>query len=323
MRPSTRLRKCTARLLIAALPLIVPHASNAQNLSPPHANPALWRIQHGASTVFLFGSLHILPHGYPWTTPAIEAAMGTTDQFIFEVPVDDDALMDEQAFIVRNGILRGRQSLRGLLSPIEYDTYSAVLRRAGLNPEQFERYRPWLASLMLGLAYLHGPDLRSLKGADDDITRYAVGHGKQILYLETPWQQMELLDSGDDKLQLSALRRLILTLPRSRTEQKELLESWSAGDTKRFASLLEGYFRGSPEAKDVLIDRRNRNWLGAVKRVLERPGITMITVGAAHMGGKNGLLALVCGEGYNVERMANMGGNGAKICAGQTEEGKQ
>jgi hypothetical protein len=33
----------------------------------------------------------------------------------------------------------------------------------------------------------------------------------------------------------------------------------------------------------------------------------MITVGAALIGGENGLVALLCGEGYEVERVAGRG----------------
>jgi uncharacterized protein len=317
MGRSDRLSKWLARLLVAALLLMLPAISKGETAAPARADPALWRIHKDASTVYLFGSMHILPRGYTWSTPEIAAAMSATDRFVFEVPVGDDALKDEKAFIVENGILRGRQSLRGLLSPLEYGTYSAVLRRAGLKPEQFERYRPWLASLMLGLAYLHGPDLLSLKGADDDVMSYAASHGKPINYLESPLQQMELLTIGDDGAQLNALRRLIVTLPQSRIQQQDLLETWLSGDTQRFGSLLAGYFHGSPQAQEILIDSRNRKWMGTIKQLLDAPATSMVTVGAAHIGGEKGLLALLCDEGYEVERVTN--GNGTKICAGKLE----
>ena len=40
----------------------------------------------------------------------------------------------------------------------------------------------------------------------------------------------------------------------------------------------------------------------------------MITVGAAHLGGKNGLISLLCAEGYGVERMAPGGASGQNVC---------
>src|SRR5436190_1947386 len=140
-----------SRAIWALLLLTAPALSAAQTATPKAA-PALWRVQHGTSTVYLFGSLHILPRDFSWRTPEIEAAMAASDQFYFEVPVDDAALKDEKQFIIHNGILTNRQTLRGLLSASEFQTYSAILRRAGIKPIYFERYRPWLASVMVGLA---------------------------------------------------------------------------------------------------------------------------------------------------------------------------
>jgi uncharacterized protein len=310
-----RWRHCVARFLCAAVLTALPAASSAATAASPQASPALWRVHRGASTVYLFGSMHVLPDGYAWTTPEIDAAMSASDSFIFEVPVDEAALKDEKDFIVHKGILPAHQSLRGLLSSSEFQTYSSVLKRAGLRPEQFERYRPWLAAVMVGLAYLHSEDLTKLKGADDDIMAFARSRGKPLLYLETMEQQMALLTSGPDSSQLNALRSLIITLPRARTQEKDLREAWSSGDAQRFTALLDGYFRGRPEARDFLISSRNRNWLGTIRQYLDRPaGTAMITVGAAHIGGEQGLVALLCGEGYEVDRVSDFHAAGEKAC---------
>ena len=71
---------------------------------------------------------------------------------------------------------------------------------------------------------------------------------------------------------------------------------------------LMRFFASRPDARDFLVSRRNRTWLGTINPLLQRPGTTMITVGAAHIGGKNGLLALICSEGYRVERLLDKGG---------------
>jgi len=285
---------------ICVLLLLTAPVASAQ----PKATPALWRIQHGTSTVYLFGSLHVLPRDFSWHTPEIEAAMAAADQFYFEVPVDEAALKDEKEFIVQNGILTHRQTLRSLLSPGEFQTYSAILRRAGLRSPYFERYRPWLASVMVGLAYLHSGDLTTLRGADDDIMVYAREHGRPLLYLENIQEQMRLLTTGDDASQLKALKNLIISLPRSRDQEKDLQQSWASGDAKTMSALLDGYFSGHPEAQDLLIDSRNRNWMPAIEEALARANsTTMMTVGVAHIGGRKGLVALLCSEGYKVERV--------------------
>src|SRR4051812_49005727 len=225
-----RLRTHIGPIFAAALLLGQPTMSPAETAVPSRATPALWRVHNGTSTLYLFGSMHILPRGYQWTTPEIERAMNASDLFIFEVPVDEAALQDQKEFIIQHGLLPRRQSLRSLLSPNEFQAYSAVLRRAGLKPELFEHYRPWLAAVMVGLAYLHRDDLVMLKGADDDLMAYARDHGRKFVYLESIRQQMELLTAGDDNGHLRALKNLILTLPQSRSQEKELFETWSSGD---------------------------------------------------------------------------------------------
>ena len=310
MRGSTSLALRLARIFCAAALILAPVASMAQAA----ANPALWRVRHDTSTLYLFGSLHVLPEGYVWTTPEIEAAKAAADSFIFEVPVDDEALKEERQFIVENGLLSKRQTLRGALSGGEFQTYSAVLRRAGMKQEQFERFRPWLAAVVLGLAYLHSDDINSLKGADDALMDYARAHGRPLHYLEGVRDQMELLTRGKEADQLKALKSLIVALPRARNQERDLLGKWSSGDAEALTALLGGYFSGHAGAQELLIDSRNRKWLPAIKQSLARPnGTTMLTVGAAHIGGRNGLIALLCGEGYVVERM-QMPESGENAC---------
>ena len=289
---------------ICVLLLLAAPALSATETAAPKATPALWRVQHGTSTVYLFGSLHVLPRDFTWRTPEIEAAMASADRFYFEVPVDEAALKDEKEFIVQNGILTNRQTLRSLLSPGEFQTYSVILRRAGLKPLYFERYRPWLASVMVGLAYLHSGDLTMLRGADDDVMAYAREHGRPLLYLENIEEQMKLLTTGDEASQLRALKNLIISLPRSRDMEKELQQIWARGDAKAMAGVLAAYFDGRPEAQDILIDSRNRNWMPALEESLARDNsTTMMTVGVAHIGGRKGLVALLCSQGYKVERV--------------------
>ncbi len=315
MRGPRRLGARLARVLLGSLLALGPQAAGAGEAAGQKAHPALWRVQHGTSTVYLFGSLHVLPQGYGWTTPIIESAMQASNVFIFEVPVDDAALKDEKQFIAENGLLSKRQTLRGLLTPTEFQTYSAVLRRAGLHPNEFELFRPWLAAVVLGLAYLHGDDLNSLRGADDDLMDFARAHGRQLLYLESVRDQMQLLNTGDANSQLKALKSLIYALPRSRAQEVALRDTWASGDFRAFTDLLAGYFDGRPEAEDFLIDRRNVNWMPEIDGFLARPGTTaMITVGAAHIGGRKGLLSLLCAQGYSVERVGDTGEETRSAC---------
>jgi len=209
---------------------------------------------------------------------------------------------------VRNGLLPRRQSIRSMLSAGEFDLYASVMRNAGLDPASFERYRPWLASLVLGLAYLHPDNLTTLKGADDDVSDYARQHHRPMAYLETPLQQLQLLTASSDQTQLAGLRNLIGTLPSSRDLERDLRDAWIRGDADGLSTLLDRVFYRNPAAQEFLVSRRNRLWLPVIDAALTQPGSTMVTVGAAHIGGHGGLVALICNQGYKVERLSDGGG---------------
>ena len=303
------MRKFTFSAVALACVLFV-HMTAALAATPEIASgPAIWRVRSGESTVYLFGSIHILPNGYRWLTPRIVGAMNASDLFVFEVQIDKDARAEERDFLSKNGVLRQRQTIRGVLTPGEFDRYATVMQAAGLSAHDYERYRPWLASLMLGLAYLHPDDLTALKGADDEVMKFAREHDRPSLYLETAQQQLELLTSGSEESQIAELRHLIDTLPGSREIESKLLEAWSSGDIDRLTAVLGGIFNPSPETERFLLSRRNHLWLAVIDPLLQRPGTAMVTVGAAHIAGSNGLIALICGEGYRIEKLLDNGGD--------------
>jgi uncharacterized protein YbaP (TraB family) len=297
-------RQNAARALgfILVLLILVPAGVVAQQAPP---TPALWKIEEGPSTVYIFGSLHILPQSFPWRSAAVETAMRTSDIFVFEVPVDDEAVRRQKAFIVKNGLLPANASLRKVLNRIEFQTYSRILLGAGLNPEHFTRYRPWLAAVVVGLAYVHRRDLAMIRGVDDDIIEYAQAQEKELRYLETIEDQMSLLIFGDDQSQVRALKQQLVALPRSISHTEDLLNTWARGDARGFAAMIEGDFVGHVEAQDRLISNRNQAWLPSIRELLNTGRTALVTVGAAHIGGPKGIIALLCAAGHQVERVVD------------------
>ena len=291
--------------------VLLPAGVLAQSAAP---DPAIWIVRSGASTVYIFGSLHILPQSFKWRTPAVDAAIATSDIFVFEVPVDDQATARQKEFIVKNGLLPQGASLRKVLNRIEFDTYSRILLGAGLKPEHFTRYRPWLATVVVGLAYVHRRNLTTLKGVDDEIIEQVQGEGKELGYLEKIEDQMKLLVLGDDLAQVRALKRQLVSLPQSVSHTKDLVETWARGDADRFADMIEQDFAGHVEAQDLLISNRNRAWVPTVAELLQTGKTAMITVGAAHIGGPKGLISLICAAGHEVERVGTNGAGNTRAC---------
>jgi uncharacterized protein YbaP (TraB family) len=306
-------RRLAARMagLLAVLFALLPVGVVAQSATPA---PALWRIRDGDSTVYVFGSLHILPQSFKWRAPEIEDAIASSDIFVFEVPVDEETSARQKEFIVKNGLLPRGASLRKVLNRIEYETYSRILLGAGLKPEHFTRYRPWLAAVIVGLAYVHRRDITMLSGVDDEIIEHAQSGGKELRYLETVEDQMKLLVMGDDLDQIRALKRQLVSLPQAAMHTEDLVQTWAQGDMERFTNLIEGDFARHVEAQDLLISNRNRAWVPSVAELLQSGKTAMVTVGAAHIGGPKGLISLLCAAGHDVERIGMNGTPDTESC---------
>jgi uncharacterized protein YbaP (TraB family) len=311
----TRHSASRAICFLLAVFAFAPAVVFAQSAAPA---PAIWRIREGASTVYIFGSLHILPQSFQWRSPAVESAMRESDIFVFEVPVDEEATARQKAFIVKNGLLPANASLRRVLNRTEFQTYSRILIGAGLKPEHFTRYRPWLAAVVVGLAYVHQRDISTLKGVDDDIIDYAQAQEKELRYLETIEDQMQLLIRGDDQAQVNALKHQLVALPRAITHTQDLVNTWTRGDAKGFSDLIERDFMGHEEAQDVLISNRNRAWLPSIRELISSGRTAMVTVGAAHIGGPEGVIALLCAAGHEVERVGENGAADRTACGPNT-----
>src|SRR3569833_1887337 len=62
---------------------IAPQAAEARNA------PALWCASYADTTVYLFGTIHLLPENYKWRSPALEKAVNGSQELVVETLVDD------------------------------------------------------------------------------------------------------------------------------------------------------------------------------------------------------------------------------------------
>lgn len=52
-----------------------------------------------------------------------------------------------------------------------------------------------------------------------------------------------------------------------------------------------------------LLLERNRNWMPKIEQLFSRPGRAFVVIGAAHLVGPDGLLAMLRAKGYQVEQL--------------------
>src|SRR6476660_2118343 len=142
--------KSLLRRFVAAigLPLLV-GAVPAQARAPEVAHPALWKVSDPDTTIYLFGTIHLLPHNYQWRSAKLDDAMASAQELIVETIVDDknpQKLMQAMASI---GFANNLPPLIQRLPAAKQPALEAAIKKSGMPPQALDKMKTWTASIIL------------------------------------------------------------------------------------------------------------------------------------------------------------------------------
>lgn len=289
-----------ALFALAVLVFAVPATAEVQ-LAKIAARPALWTVHSKTATVYLFGSIHLLPANLVWHTPEIDRAMESASTFMFEAPLDAAGKQQVADFVREHGSLPQGTTLRSLLPPKTLTDYERALASADLVPEQLDGERPWLAAIVLDVAYLQHMHYVVADGVDQQVFAYATAHSKQVRTFETPAQQLSLFMPKDKSLEIQEFGADLKEFQSEESTIGAMVDAWGAGDAKSVGRLMNKSLDSEPGARKILIDNRNHNWIKILDEVLAKPGVTFVTVGTGHLVGPGGVPTLLRKQGYSVD----------------------
>jgi uncharacterized protein YbaP (TraB family) len=286
--------------LVFALFCAAPATAETQ-MAKIAAHPALWTVHSKTATVYLFGSIHLLPANVVWHTPEIDRAMDSATTFMFEAPLDAAGKQLVADFVREHGSLPQGTTLRSLLPPKTLVDYERALAAADLVPEQLDGERPWLAAIVLDVGYLQHLHYVVADGVDQQVFAYATAHNKQVRTFETPAQQLSLFMPKDKSLEVQEFAADLKEFQSEESTIGAMVDAWGAGDAKSVGRLMNKSLDTEPGARKILIDNRNHNWIKILDEVLAKPGVTFVTVGTGHLVGPGGVPALLRKQGYVVD----------------------
>lgn len=269
-------------------------------LLPLHAfaDPAFYRISKGNEQHWLLGSIHAgKPSLYPLPDP-VERAWQQSHALVMEVDMThiSQAQWQEMGAITR--LVDGKT----LKDHLPIDLYRRTLIAAGqngLNESMLAPLRPWFAAITLTQAALERTGYRGEFGVDQHFAKRANDSGKPIIGLETLLEQLGYLASVGDN-QTLMLESTLDELPDLEKGFAEVMKAWQDGDQATLINLLKEEM-APPKLQawleQTLLAERNRNW---VKKWPGLPNESFIVVGALHLYGEQGLLALLEQQGWRI-----------------------
>ncbi|WP_191558728.1 TraB/GumN family protein [Brevundimonas aurantiaca] len=262
--------------------------------------PALWVIKDADSTLYLFGSVHVLRPTTGWASPRVNAAFDSATDVWFEItnPEDQAAMMP----LIQQYGLSPQTPLSSRLTPEELAQLDVAAKTIGASAAQLDPLKPWLAALSLSVAPLVKAGYDPQSGVELALKARAQAAGKRLHGFETLEKQVGMLATLPDDVQLEFLRETLKDFDEAVEMLDSMVEAWAKGDVQALDRIVvEEMKTDAPELYKVLLVDRNTDWANQIQTLLQGSGTAFIAVGAAHLTGDDSVQSILQSRGVAVE----------------------
>lgn len=267
------------------------------------AKPAMWKVEGESGVLFVLGTMHRLPEDASWFDTDMRLMLLEADSLILEVR-SGQASDDYLGLLTReDGLGLARLPLR---QQVDYDTYQALRARLtafGVEDTALNKFRPWLAAILLSQLGGEKAGYMATFGADLTVEAFAFENGVPRVGLETSGQQYKILADLPKRSQIYLLEQAVDNVADSSAYYDSLYKAWVAGDVAATEALVLDPLEGNAQAYARLITRRNKAWAKDLAKVLAGGGRHFVAVGTGHLIGAGSVLKLLEKEGYSITRI--------------------
>lgn len=265
------------------------------------ADPALWVVKDADTTVYLFGTVHVLKPGLSWFDEGVKAAYDKSGEVVLELIQPDAATM--QAAVMAKAVDADGPPLTQKLSPDAAAAYGEALGSLGMPPAALDKFEPWFAAMTLAVLPLQKFGYDPNSGVEKTLAATVKADGKTLGALETLDQQLGFFDSLPEPLQIEFLESTVEGMPQFEKMMGDMVSLWAKGDAEGLAVLMNDAMRETPELAKLLLADRNARWAEWVDARMDKPGTVFVAVGAGHLAGPDSVQAMLRKRGIKTERV--------------------
>lgn len=291
---------------------VLPVAAHAQEASNP--TPAMWTVSDEDTTIYLFGTVHILPEGTEFMNSTITQALQSSDQFVSEIdtsliPEFDPAsgnppppeLVEIAQMQAQMAQLTTGGTLRDLMNDEERATYEASMEQLGLPVAAFDGFEPWFVAITVMQFAFQQAGLDPSDGVERRLDHLI--EGKDRAAFETIEQQMSFFDTLPLQSQVAFLTEGMDDMESMNAMFSAMVGEWIEGDPAGLATMINEPMSDDAHLYYNLLTQRNYAWAGWIDDRLDQPGTVFIAVGAGHLAGENSVQDFLEQRGIVAERV--------------------
>ena len=292
------------RYIVALLAIFLFESCQSQRVDPLPAgkddNTLLWEITGSdlEKPSYLFGTFHMMCRDDIRFSDNLKKALTASRELYLEMDMDDPANTLGAIFFVN---MKDGKTLRDLYTADEYtrlERFFSDSLKTGL--QMLQRMKP---NFLEALLYPKMMPCKNMSGVEQELMVLAKKDKKEINGFETIAFQAAVFDSIPYAKQAQDLLKTIDSINTYKLYFDTMLTVYK---TQQLTGLEKLFLKepGCEESRGVLLDDRNRNWVAQMKKILREKNI-FIAVGAGHLVGENGLIALLRKAGYTLRPIDN------------------
>ncbi len=258
----------------------------------------LWKVEkEGMEPSYIFGTIHVLPQTEFKLNDKVRTALYGSDELVMELDMSDPSL---QTKMMQTAAMEGGQTLDALMSEEDYAMLDKKLKRVmGIPLANVNSFKPFMISTFLLKEYV-GDQPASFELA---LLSMASNRQMPISGLETIESQMAVFDSIPYESQVEDLLEMVRDSVEMNDLFRDMIDSYIAEDLSTLYSTTKDYFDSEDEMK-FLLYKRNNEWINVLNEKLGDKAL-FVAVGAAHLGGEQGIINLLKKEGYTLTPIMN------------------
>ncbi|KAA5532362.1 TraB/GumN family protein [Taibaiella lutea] len=258
-------------------------------------NSLLWKISGKdiKQPSYLFGTIHLICHNdYVWT-PIMQKALDSSVKVAFEMDMDDPDLLTK---ITQGMQLHDGKNSKELYTEDEYKQLTEYAKDNGIPVEMIDTQEPFSLLSMLYMKMLSCSIPESYEG---NIMKLALQSNKEIVGLETVEEQLAVINNMSDDSIGHTVVEMIKDMNAFKIQYQQMVDFYKQQNLPSLYNIL----LETPDYKgdlNTLLYDRNTKWISEIE-TLANAQSTFIAVGAGHLWGDKGVIALLKKKGYKVE----------------------
>jgi hypothetical protein len=285
------------------------HRIMAEAEATQNSDAMLWKIErHGRPASYLFGTVHLTDERVTRLSPAVEIALGEAKTIALEVSdLSEKATTSVIAEAAPLVMFTDGQRLDQLLSSAEYDTVKDIITRSGMPADLAALFKPWIVTMILSVSDCERAKVQQgTRVLDMKIAEIGTQRGLKVVGLETIPEQLQALAAVPQSQQLKMLRTSLKFADRTNDMMETLVQLYL---NRKIAAAMPFQVALAREVgigddafagfQEKLLIERNVKMQQSAEPMLQEGGV-FIAVGALHLTGKRGLVALMREAGYTV-----------------------